>query len=128
MSNYVSTQKLLAMMGENALLAAKEALADGADAVVQEARRRCPVYQGKDKRVVPGALRDSIHAEKLQSGAKYRISAGAQAKDGTYYGKLVEFSPKINKPFLYPAMDAERDIIKQHIVKSVQAALRRNTR
>ena len=76
--------------------------------------------------MTPGALRDSIHAEKKRSGTLYRISAGAKAQDGTAYGKLVEFSPKINKPFLYPALDARRDGVRRGIVEAVKAALRRN--
>jgi len=126
MRKYVSTQELLRGMGEDVLQAAKAALAKGAEEVVAEAKSRCPVYKGKDRRVTPGALRDSIHAEKKKSGTFYRISAGAQAQDGTAYGKLVEFSPKINKPFLYPALDARRDGIRRGIVEAVKAALRRN--
>lgn len=125
MRKYVSTQELLRGMGEDVLQAAKAALAKGAEEVVAEAKSRCPVYKGKDRRVTPGALRDSIHAEK-KSGTFHRISAGAQAQDGTAYGKLVEFSPKINKPFLYPALDARRDGIRRGIVEAVKAALRRN--
>lgn len=126
MRKYVSTETLLRGMGENVLQAAKAALAKGAEEVVAEAKSRCPVYKGKDRRVTPGALRDSIHAEKKRSGTLYRISAGAKAQDGTAYGKLVEFSPKINKPFLYPALDARRDGIRRGIVEAVKAALRRN--
>ena len=106
MRKYVSAETLLRGMGEEVLQAAKAALEKGAEEVVAEAKSRCPVYKGKDRRVTPGALRDSIHAEKKRNGTFYRISAGAQAQDGTAYGKLVEFSPKINKPFLYPALDA----------------------
>lgn len=126
MRKYVSTQELLRGMGEDVLQAAKAALAKGAEEVVAEAKSRCPVYKGKDKRVTSGALRDSIHAEKKRSGTLYRVTAGAKAQDGTAYGKLVEFSPKINKPFLYPALDARRDGIRRGIVEAVKAALRRN--
>ena len=126
MRKYVSTENLLRGMGENVLQAAKAALAKGAEEVVAEAKNRCPVYKGKDKRVTPGALRDSIHAEKKRSGTLYRVTAGAKAQDGTAYGKLVEFSPKINKPFLYPALDVRRDGIRRGIVEAVKAALRRN--
>lgn len=126
MRKYVSTENLLRGMGEDVLKAAKEALAKGAEEVVAEAKSRCPVYKGKDKRVTPGALRDSIHAEKKRSGTLYRVTAGAKAPDGTAYGKLVEFSPKINKPFLYPALDARRDGVRRGIVEAVKAALRRN--
>ena len=81
MRKYVSTENLLRGMGENVLQAAKAALAKGTEEVVAEAKSRCPVYKGKDRRVTPGALRDSIHAEKKKSGTFYRISAGAKAQD-----------------------------------------------
>ena len=112
-------------MGKGAMDAAKRALAEGAEAVKAEAKSRCPVYRGRDRRVVPGALRDSIHCVKRGGGTSWRIVADAKASDGTPYGKLVEFSPKINRPFLYPALDAERDAIKKNIVEAVKAALRR---
>ncbi|MBR3458880.1 MAG: HK97 gp10 family phage protein, partial [Selenomonadaceae bacterium] len=104
-----SAETILKELGTAAENAAKAALAEGAEMVMKEAKQRCPVYEGDDYRVVKGALRDSIHAEKQKGGKEYRIVADAQAQDGLYYGKIVEFSPKINKPFLYPAMDAKRE-------------------
>lgn len=80
MRKYVSTQELLRGMGEEVLQAAKAALEKGAEEVVAEAKSRCPVYKGKDRRVTPGALRDSIHAEKKKSGTFYRISAGRRRR------------------------------------------------
>jgi hypothetical protein len=88
--SYQSAEKILRELGENATKAAKDALADGAELVVVEAKSRCPVYKGNDCRVVKGALRDSIHAVKLKSGAKYKIVADATSHDGIFYGKLVE--------------------------------------
>ena len=126
--DYISTREILNRMGKGAMDAAKRALAEGAEAVKAEAKSRCPVYRGRDKRVVPGALRDSIHCVKRGGGTSWRIVADATAQDGTAYGKLVEFSPKINQPFLYPALDAERDAIKKNIVEAVKTALRREGR
>ena len=122
---WVNTQKLLEEMGEGVLEAGKKALAEGAEMVVQEAKNRCPVYKGSDRRVVPGALRDSIRAVKKKGGAEYKITADAETQDGLKYGRLVEFSPRINKPFMYPAMDAQRDAVKDRIVEAVKAAVRR---
>ena len=120
-----SAEEILKELGENATKAAKSALAEGAELVMQEARNRCPVYKGNDRRVVKGALRDSIHAVKLKGGAKYKIIADAVSHDGIFYGKLVEFSPKINKPFMYPAMDARRDEVRNKIIEAVREAVRR---
>ena len=120
-----SAEEILKELGESATKAAKSALAEGAEIVMQEARNRCPVYKGNDRRVVKGALRDSIHAVKQKGGAKYKIIADATSHDGIFYGKLVEFSPAINKPFMYPAMDARRDEVRNKIVAAVREALRR---
>lgn len=72
---YMSTGKTvqeLRELGEDVLQAAKDALAAGADEVMQEAKGRCPVYEGRDKRVRKGALRDSIKLKKLRGGTAYR--------------------------------------------------------
>ena len=120
-----SAETILKELGEAAENAAKAALAEGAEMVMKEAKQRCPVYEGDDPRVVKGALRDSIHAVKEKGGKEYRIVADAQAQDGLYYGKIVEFSPKINKPFMYPAMDAKREVVKKKIVDAVREAIRK---
>lgn len=65
---FVSAEKILSELGAEATAAAKAALAHGADDVVAEAKNRCPVYTGTDKRVVKGALRDSIHKTSPQEG------------------------------------------------------------
>ena len=123
--SWQSAEEILKELGENATKAAKSALAEGAELVMQEAKNRCPVYKGNDRRVVKGALRDSIHAVKLKGGAKYRIVADAVSHDGIFYGKLVEFSPAINKPFMYPAMDVRRDEVRNKIIEAVREALQR---
>ena len=122
---FESAETILKQLGEKAENAAKAALAEGAEILVKEAKERCPVYEGDDYRVVKGALRDSIHAEKQKGGAAYKVIADAQAQDGLYYGKIVEFSPKINKPFMYPAMDAKREEIQKKIVAAVREAIRK---
>ena len=120
-----SAETILKELGEAAENAAIAALAEGAEIVIKETKERCPVYDGDDPRVVKGALRDSIHAEKQKGGKEYRIVADAQAQDGLYYGKIVEFSPKINKPFLYSAMDAKREAVKKKIIEAVREAIRK---
>ena len=56
--DFVSTRELLNRMGKGTMDATKKALAEGAEAVKTEAKCRCPVYRGRDKCVVPGALQD----------------------------------------------------------------------
>nr|DAT34275.1 MAG TPA: type I neck protein [Caudoviricetes sp.] len=111
-----SLSALLDIIGTNAAKAAKAALKEGADGVVEDAKSRCPVKTG--------ALRDSIHAEVKRNGTYIKVVADAQ-NDGVYYGKVVEFSTKINKPFLYPAIDAGRDSIRDNIARAVKEGLKK---
>lgn len=108
------TVEALRDMGDRALQAARDELAACARTVVEEAKARCPVDTGQ--------LRDSIRAEKKRGGNAYNISADAADENGFLYGPVVEFSPKINRPFLYPAMEAHRDEVKQRIWNAVMKA------
>lgn len=105
------SSRVFATLGESIIEKCKAALKDGADAVVEDAKSRVPVRTGK--------LQESIHAEPKNDGKEYRIVA--DAKNGkVYYGKLVEFSPKINHPFLYPALHAHEGEIKDRISKAIK--------
>lgn len=112
----------LRAMGEHVVKAAKEALKEGVDEIVADAKSRCPVKTGR--------LRDSIVAISNKDGSVYRIAANAsvesrKAESGRfYYGPVVEFSPKINKPFLYPALEAHTNTVRDKI----DAAIDRVTR
>ena len=119
----LSTAKALAELresGEHVVDAAKAELKKGADAIVADAKSRCPVKTGR--------LRDSIKAESNRDGSVYWITANASTESPKsptgrfYYGAVVEFDPKINKPFLYPAMDANRQQIYDNISAAISKA------
>lgn len=121
----LSTSKTIAALreaGDQVLAAAKAELKKGVDVVVADAKNRCPVKSGR--------LRDSIKAESNKDGSVYWITANASVESRKsesgrfYYGAVVEFSPKINKPFLYPAMEAHR----QEIYDNISAAISRSAR
>lgn len=117
--------KKIRELGEDVLKAAKAALADGADMIVADAKSRCPESTSKyleNRGLSAGALRDSIKAESKKNGTIFKISANAQDDEGFYYGQVVEFSPRVNKPFLYPAMDANRAVVHDRIVTAIQQA------
>lgn len=105
----------LRALGDDILIAAKKALASGVDSVSQNAKKRVPVLTGK--------LRDSIHSKDVYDGAVYDIVADAKNEDGVAYGQFVEFSPKINRPFLYPAIKAKKRSIKRNIKRAIQEAV-----
>ena len=130
------TEQALKELGNHVLEAAKDALKKGADSVVRDAKSRCPVYEGHKKNgrvymskdVTPGALKDSIKAEPNAKGTVYKISANAKSKDGYLYGQILEFSPRVNRPFLYPAMEANRDSVRRSITEAVRNAARSSGR
>ena len=121
----ISSNKAVAeirQMGEHVLKAAKVALKKGADAVVADAKNRCLVNTGR--------LRNSIKAESNRDGSVYWITANASVESKKspsgrfYYGAVVEFSPKINRPFLYPAMEQNRQQIEDDISAAISKATR----
>lgn len=113
------TMRQLREMGEHVVQAAKDALKQGADEVVADAKSRCPVRTGK--------LRDSIRAEPNRDGTVYTIIADAD-RNGFCYGQIVEFSPKtingrrVYKPFLYPALEANYGRVMANIRSAVNRA------
>ena len=111
-------------LGADVEEAAKQALEEGAEIIVNDAKSRVAVDTGK--------LRDSIHFKKLNNGTKIRIIADAYkvGSDGKkiYYGQLVEFSPKINKPFMYNSLEAHRAEIKQNIINAIREAVHKNAK
>ncbi len=127
------TEQALKELGDHVLEAAKSALARAAAKVVQDAKSRCPVYEGHKKNgkvymaagVTPGALRDSIKAVPNSKGTVYKISADAKASDGFLYGQIIEFSPRVNRPFLYPALEENRDMVVKSISDAIRQAVER---
>ena len=110
-------------MGEHVVEAAKAELKKGVDAVLADAKAKCPVNTGK--------LRDSIKAEANKDGSIYWLSANASTESPKsptgrfYYGAAVEFSPRINKPFMYPALDAHRQEIWDNVANAIERATRK---
>jgi hypothetical protein len=47
------------------------------------------------------------------------VKANARGKNRFAYGLVVEFSPAVNKPFLYPAADAKAAEVKEKIRKAL---------
>lgn len=108
---------ILRDFGEEAVQGMKDALAKGAGDIAADARKRVPVRTG--------TLRDSIHTKANKDGTRIRIIADARnPKDHVPYGKILEFSPKQNRPFLYPAFDAHVRDIREQIKAAIRKAAR----
>ncbi len=112
------TLENLREMGEHVANAAVQALKNGAYKIADDAKRLAPVKTGK--------LRNSIHVEENRVGNSFKIVADAET-NGYHYAKVVEFSPKINKPFMYPAMDMNRQQIYANVKNAASAAIARGS-
>lgn len=110
------TVEQLREIGEHVVAAAKASLLEGAELVVADAKSRCPVKTGK--------LRDSIKAVSTLDGAVYEISASAKNSKNIAYGQFVEFGPR-GRPFLYPSLDANRQIISNDVKEAIKEAIDR---
>ena len=108
-------QQILQDYGKQVTDAAKKALADEAEIIANDAKSRCPVKTGH--------LKESIHTVPNKSGTRVDIVADATDKNGVPYGKVVEYSPKIKKPFIHPALDAHKDEISGKVADAIKQAL-----
>ena len=117
MARTMNVRRILEQYGERAASTAKEALAENAATLIEEARSRVPVKTGR--------LRDSIRAVSNANGTRIKIVADAKNEQGQAYGAVVEYSPKINEPFLYPAFYAKRGEMVEHMKEKLRLELRR---
>ena len=109
----------MAGMADAMIEAAKRELAKGVMHVVADAKSRCPVDTGELKRSIKAESNDDESMFYISANA-YRRTKNPQSLTGKfYYGAVVEFSPKINKPFLYPAIRAHENEIRENIRNAV---------
>ena len=117
--NKFSTTKFFKRVAENfgqkVAKAGKEELKKGALKMEKTAKELCPVDTGR--------LRDSIHIE--ESGMNIKVVADASDDSGVFYGKIVEFSPKIQKPFMIPARDQHAPDVRNDVINAIRDAARK---
>lgn len=112
-------KRILKEIGKHVVVAAENVIKENADMLVEEMKRRVPVSSGN--------LRNSIHAERQRDDkdgfVQYRVVVDAQNEKGFKYAKIVEFSPKIQKPYMYPSFDALRGGMKENVIRKIQEAV-----
>ena len=114
---YLDFDAVSEMYGDVVVEALRRQMEIEADKIVEDMKSRVPVRSG--------ALRDSIHWRWNKSKTAIEIVAdAAHPKSHVKYGRLVEFSPKINKPFFYPAMDAHREAYREALKRTIQEAVK----
>lgn len=123
----VSIKMILERYGEKAAEAARKALRENAETLVDEAKSRCPVetgfYRGRQHKLKhAGRLRDSIHVE---DGGKDSVQVVADAKDdkGFCYAPIIEYAPW-GTPFLKPAYEAKKIEMINRTKDAIRAAIK----
>lgn len=112
MARSLDFKAVIETFGENAADALRQVMETEAEAIVQDMKSRVPVKSGK--------LRDSIRWKWNRNKTKITIVADAANEKGYKYGRIVEFSPKINKPFFYPVIDAHKEGYKGRLVEALR--------
>lgn len=134
MAKSISLQSFLKNADERVKVAAAEALNEAA-AQLETRIRENMAKQGIQER--SGNLRASLKATKatpkrLKVLLKSEVFAKTPRRPGLYnprmkgrykwgvpYGRILEFSPRINKPFFYAAWYAERSKIKEEVMEKI---------
>ena len=106
----------LGELGADVKRAGWDALTAGSNVLVADIKSRIHNVSGK--------LSDSVTAKPNRAGTKIIISANAKNPKGKMYGRLVEFWPGREHPFMYPAYDANRDKIKADVIEAIRRAVR----
>lgn len=117
--NGVEVEKIMEKLkskGADIERAAKVALREGVKEVVDTAKSLAPVKTGK--------LKESVHEIEENDGASYKIVADAENEYKEQYAKIVEYSPRINRPFLYPAVEAQRNNLNEKIKDAVKREIK----
>ena len=104
--------KILLNLEEKIQEETRKKLEEGANNVVTEAKRLCPV--GKT-----GNLRDSISWKWNNDKTQIKITAGATDK-GYPYGQIVEWDPRKAKPFMHPAMANNYSEIRESVIEAIK--------
>lgn len=115
---------ILAELGADVTVKAKAELFNGGQTILSDAKARIHSISGK--------LSASGRLEVNRKGTVVRVvfdavsdpSANGTNPGGYIYGRIIEFRPGHEQPFLYPAYDAHRDQIKQNIIDVIREAVR----
>jgi len=113
---------LLIELGADVSAAAKEELLQGGQTILADAKARI--------HSISGALSASGKLEINAKGTIVRIvfdaasPATANSSGGYMYGRIIEWRPGHEHPFLYPAYDAHKNQIKQNVIEAIRQAVR----
>lgn len=119
----MKTDKFLSSLaerfGEAVKNAGVEQLRKGAEQIARTAKEFCPTKTGN--------LKNSIRVVDKSTKKKCKIQVVADAINdkGVCYARIVEFSPKMGRPFLIPARDEHAAEIRGNALDAIRDAIQR---
>lgn len=131
-SHTIDLQDILGMYGMKINDGVIKAIKDGGEKVKAMAVENCPeaaedILHKKGYPVLPkGTLKNSIRIIDKTKDKNPKVVITADAKnpvDGVEYGHILEYSAKINRPFMFPALDRYRDEIRANIIDAIKKAV-----
>lgn len=116
-----SAAKLEMYIGSAAVKAGKAALQDAAEYLLSETKKRCPYDPDHDKKhnTKGTHLRDSLHIVYSKSGTYAKITTDLKTDNGLNEGAVVEYSSRVNIPFMQQTADACMATAKEKIRKAI---------
>lgn len=137
MPKNISLQRFLKDAEEDVRKAAAEALNKAAEELKQEIKNNMAsqgiqertgnlvgsvkASQATDKKLIV-KITSEVYAKAPKEPGKRNPAMRGRYKYGVPYGRLIEFSPRINKPFFYTAWYAKRKQIKEDIIEAIGKA------
>lgn len=107
-NNRWTSARLEAIVGRAATEAGKAALKQGAEYMLAECKKRCPYDPDHDKKHNQKGthLRDSLRIEYKDKGMYAKILTDLKTDNGLNEGAVVEYSSRVNIPFMQQTKDA----------------------
>lgn len=133
----VSLQKYLKNADERVRKAAADALNKAADELQQQVKSNMAAQgiQQKTGKLIgsieatiatakkPVAIvMSEVYAPAPKQPGKENPAMKGRYKNGVPYGRIIEFSPRINRPFFYTAWYKKRRQIKENVIKAIGEA------
>lgn len=127
--------ELAKVYGDKLVQIVEEEVNKGLDEMAERVRQN---YEAQGIRVRSGKLISGTKIRRMRKGSFGRIinevyntkvpknpgihteSMRNRYKKGVPYGRLIEFSPRINKPFFYPAVDS----VKEDVLKRIKGRMK----
>ncbi|WP_278502827.1 hypothetical protein [Mitsuokella multacida] len=125
-NNRWTSARLEAVVGKAATEAGKAALKQGAEYMLEECKKRCPYDPDHDRKHQQKGvhLRDSLRIEYKDKGMYAKILTDLKTDNGYNLGAIVEYSSRVNVPFMQQTKDACMEQVQAMIRDAIVTELK----